>query len=461
MITPASFQNRVVNRSGQLGQDACQIMAAAIQAVDPYQRVMDQIRTDGEGLSLGGQRFSRKDYDRIFLIGFGKASVPMAQAVLDSLPGQIELARVITKAPEFLQVAGYQERLEVTLGGHPLPTDASVESTQTLLASLPEFTDRDLVLVVISGGGSALFTAPLGGITLDDLQVMTTLLLRSGADIQEINTLRKHIDQVKGGRLAVRLAPATVQTWILSDVIGDRLDMIASGPTTADPTTFTDAWSIIQKYHLEEALPGSITAVIQAGLAGVIPETLKETDLAKLKVFNHLVGTNIKAALAARDRALALGYHSQVISSHLTGLTADVAELLFGIIQTELTYEQPLKRPFCLILGGETTVRVTGNGKGGRNQDLVLRMVPKLAGSQNLLFISMATDGEDGPTDAAGAASDAKAFRDGAGELELNIDTYINTNNAYEYLDKTGALIKSGATGTNVNDLILILAGTT
>ena len=454
MITPASLKNKVIERNGRLGKDACQILAAAVNAVDPYACVLDHLTWDGSDLLIGEDRVSSREYDKVFVIGFGKASVPMAKAALDRFKGKVEFAKVITKASSFLDENGYLDKLEVAIGGHPVPDENSIQATRMLLSSLPTFTSRDLVIVVISGGGSALFASPLGDVTLDDLQIMTNLLLRCGAEIQEINTLRKHMDGVKGGRLAERLSPACVHTLILSDVIGDRMDMIASGPTVADPTTYSDAWKIIKKYHLEDEMPQTILSLIQDGIDGSIPETLKEKDLAGLCLNNHLVGTNRIASQAALKEAMRLGYHSQVVSNTLTGLTKDVSKMLAQRIGDTDDSE----RPYCLIYGGETTVKVIGDGLGGRNQDLVLRMVSKLAGQSDLLFISFATDGEDGPTDAAGAASDTVVYDDGT-EKFLDLATYIITNNSYEYLDMVGALIKTGPTGTNVNDLILIIAG--
>jgi hydroxypyruvate reductase len=383
----------------------------------------------------------------------------MAKAVVDLLGDLLNLAVVVTKDPQFKTAQGYRGKLDVLLGGHPVPNADSVDSTQAVLDQLPVFTKRDLVLVMISGGGSALFTNPMPGITLEDMRKLTELLLKSGADIQEINTLRKHLDQVKGGRLAARMSPARVHTLILSDVIGDRLDMIASGPTVPDPTTFQDAWDVVTKYHLKDNLPASIPQFLEEGNVGEQPETLKQAQFDKMQVGNHLIATNVKAALAARKRAEVLNYESLVISTHLTGLTPSVAEFLSGIIQTEVETDLPARKPTCLIFGGETTVKVVGDGKGGRNQDLVLHMVSALAGYQDVLFISLATDGEDGPTDAAGAASDALVYRDGASVMGLNIDTYISTNNSYGYFNQVGGLIRTGATGTNVNDLIFVLAG--
>ena len=454
LITPESFTNSVIKRNGHLGQDACQILASAVQAVDPYHCVLNQLKRVGNDFIIENDQISIQELDRVFVIGFGKASVPMAKAVLDRFQGKVALARVITKAPEMLAEAGYQNKLEVLIGGHPLPDNNSILATKILLVGLPQFTSRDLVIVLISGGGSALFTSPLGDITLDDLQAMTSLMLRSGADIQEINILRKHIDGVKGGRLAAMLSPARIHTLILSDVIGDRLDMIASGPTVADPTTFADAWEIIKKYHLMDEMPETILSLIKDGMEKRTPETLKEKDLEELQLHNHLVGTNRIASQAAYKESKRLGYNCQVRSNTLTGLTSDVAVTL----DMDIREMKQIDKPYCLIYGGETTVKVVGNGLGGRNQDLALHMVSKIRDQKDLLFISFATDGEDGPTDAAGAASDAMVFAEGT-KLSLEVTTYIDTNNAYEYFNQLGGLIITGSTGTNVNDLILILAG--
>jgi len=455
-IGPESFENIVLRRNGKLGHAAAEVMAAALNAVDPYSCVQSHLVRDGEELEINGESVGLADIGRIYLVGIGKASVPMAKAVLDCLGDLIEKALVVTKDAKFQAEAGFRDKLEVYLGGHPVPTARSVNATQEILARIPPLNTDDLVIMVVSGGGSALFTDPVEGISLSDLQSLTTLLLKSGADIQEINTIRKHLDAVKGGRLAARWSPAQVQTLILSDVIGDDLDMIASGPTVADPTSFADAWGVIEKYGLVQSLPQSIREILQKRMAGEITETVKPAQFQKLRVKNHLVGTNHLAAAAAKERAEELGYQTEILTTTLTGTTDVVAEALAGTIRERIAAREAEKQPCCLILGGETTVNVTGTGKGGRNQDLVMRMVPFLSTVEGLLFISLATDGDDGPTDAAGAAADAFVLGDGRDEKGLEIESYIANNDAYDYLQKTGCLIMTGATGTNVNDLIFI-----
>ncbi len=456
-LRAGDFLNRIFDRNGKMGRDACEILAAALHAVNPYQCIQDCVRWVDDHLIINQQTIHLNDINRVFVIGFGKASVPMAGALIDLIEDRITSANVITKDSSFLNEEGFGKRLKIYQGGHPFPDENSIASTRSLLESLPRFTDQDLVLIVISGGGSALFTAPMPGISLPQLRKTTELLLKCGADIQEINTIRKHLDLVKGGRFAQMLQPARIHALILSDVIGDRLDMIASGPTSPDPTTYQDAIDVIERYHLRGKIPRPILRILESGVTGEIKETLKPGWLPKGSVHHHLVGTNLKAVQAARLKAESLGYHCQIISKHLTGLTTQVADQMEEIIQGVLTNDEPVEHPICLLFGGETTVQVTGSGLGGRNQDLVLRMVPKLAGKQDILFVSLATDGEDGPTDAAGAASDAEILREGAVGLGLDVHTDIANNNSYRYLNEIGALIKTGSTGTNVNDLIIIL----
>ena len=451
------MNNVVFKRNGKMGEHARKIINAAIQAVDPYKCVMNTIRIENGQLIINEHRLSLENFGRVFLIGLGKSAVPMAKGMIDIFGTRLDSAVVITKDKKFLEADGYKNRLVVHLGGHPVPSSASITGTKAVLKSLPKLNKRDLVLVLISGGGSALFTQPVEGVSLDDLQVLTQTLLKCGADINEINTLRKHLDRVKGGRLALRLQPAMVKTFILSDVIGDPLDMIASGPTVIDPTTYGEALAILKKYNIKPQIPSSILTYLSKGLAGQEPETPKLGDISPERVQNFLIGTNFKALSAGRNCAKALGYHTLIISSHLTGKTDDVAEFLEGIIKTESGYNQPVESPWCLLFGGETTVNVLGQGLGGRNQDLVLKMVERIRNIKRLLFVSFATDGDDGPTDAAGAVCDGLVFADAEKVIKLSLQHYIAENDSYHFHQKVGSLIKTGSTGTNVNDLILIL----
>ena len=451
------MNNVVFERNGSLGEDARKILDSAIRVVDPYKCVQNNISVSNGKISIGGQKLELNRLDRIFVIGLGKSAVPMAKGIIDLLDTRLSAAVVITKDKKFLDADGYKNRLVVLLGGHPVPTSASIAGTKTVIESFPQLKENDLVLVLISGGGSALFTQTVADVTLDDMQLLTQVLLKCGADINEINTLRKHLDQVKGGRLALRLRPAMVKTLILSDVIGDPLDMIASGPTVMDPTTYAEALAILEKYKVKPQIPSSITSYLSKGIRGQEPETPKPGDISSERVQNILIGTNYKALDEGRKCAQDLGYDSLIISSHLTGKTDHVAEFLGGIIKTEIGYNQPLKSPWCLLFGGETTVNVQGQGLGGRNQDLVMKMVERIRNIKGLLFVSFATDGDDGPTDAAGAVCDGLVYGEARKVHQMKLQHYIAENDSYHFHQKIGGLIKTGSTGTNVNDLIVIL----
>lgn len=456
LISPELFKNAVLNRSGALGDVACQVMATAVSAVNAYQCVRDNVWVKGDRVQFGNSDVDLNKFHRVFLVGFGKASAQMAKALLDQLGDRIDLAKVITKDEIYLTEQGYSGKLQVLIGDHPVPGEQSLEASRALLDDLSSLDEHDLVLVVISGGGSSLFTFPVSGISLADVQAATQVLLRSGAEITEINTIRKHLDRVKGGQLARVLFPAEVHTLILSDVVGDRLDMIASGPTAPDPTTFSDALEIIQKYDLWNDLPKTIVSHLKNGRDGKIQETPKPGDRALVRIQNHLVGTNLIACQAAKRCAEELGYESEIVSSQLTGLTQNVAEVMKNMIRSVIELEEPIKPPCCIIFGGETTVEVKGEGLGGRNQDLALHMVRTMSEYPETLFISLATDGEDGPTDAAGAVVDSEVLKNGEQIQHVDLNEMIRNNDSYHYFQKTGGLIKIGPTGTNVNDLILL-----
>lgn len=451
------FSNKIFCRNKKIGEDACEILAHAIYAVDPYVSVSNMINLHEHHLNFNTKVIDLNNIDRIYVIGFGKASVPMAQALLDKLGKKINDAMVITKDEKFLSVAKDYDNFTILIGGHPIPNQDSVKSTQIMLNSLPEFTEKDFVFVLVSGGGSALFTKPVQGVSLEDLQFLTQSLLQCGAGIYEINTLRKHLDLVKGGRLAQRLQPAVVETIILSDVIGDRLDVIASGPTVPDPTTYKDAIEVLQRYKIFDRVPLGIIRSLEQGYAGDFPETLKPENPHNILIDYHLIGSNLIAAKAARGYAEKCGYQAKVLTTEITERTDQVADYLQTKIDAELKTGSPLAKPLCLIFGGEPTVLVTGDGLGGRNMDLALRMVSKIAGKEGILFTSFATDGEDGPTDAAGAVIDGNVYDEAVNVLGLSLEDTIKDSNSYHFFEKIGGLIKTGATGTNVNDLILIL----
>jgi glycerate 2-kinase len=305
-----------------------------------------------------------------------------------------------------------------------------------------------------------LMTLPVAGVSLEDLQRLTRILLGCGATINEINTIRKHISQLKGGQLAQLASPASVISLILSDVVGDPLAVIASGPTVPDPSTFEEAWSILNRYQIADDIPASITRHLRAGLDGHIPDTPKPADPVFERVQNVVIGNNRLAASAAAQKARELGFDTMLLSTFVEGEAREVAKVVAGLAKGLIRDEtmapdgKPVKKPACLIMGGETTVTLRGNGRGGRNQELALSAALSVAGWEGILIASLATDGTDGPTDAAGAFADGDTVARAA-RLGLDAQAYLNRNDSYHFFEKLDDLLKTGATQTNVNDLIL------
>jgi hydroxypyruvate reductase len=315
---------------------------------------------------------------------------------------------------------------------------------------------KDHVLVLLSGGASALMPLPVEGITLRDVQQLTDLLLRSGATIQELNAVRKHIDQLKGGQLARLAAPASLTSLLLSDVIGDSLDVIASGPTAPDPSTFANAWDVLARRNLLQATPPGVVERLRAGMRGEVPDTPKAGDPIFARVTHTLVGSNRQAALAAVQAARDRGYNTLLLTTFLQGEARQVGLMLAGLALGIRAHGDPLPPPACLVLGGETTVTVRGSGKGGRNQELALAAALALEGIPSVVIMSLATDGTDGPTDAAGGIVDGGTLQ---AIEQAGFDPYheLENNNAYPVLEAAGAFLKTGPTGTNVNDLLFVL----
>ena len=447
---------------------AWQIMRTALQAVEPGAAVRRHLRLEGAclvvdlGPPMGEVRtYDLSQFERVFVVGGGKAGAPMLEATAAVLNGRLSAGIIIVKH-------GYAGRgspagpVEIVQAGHPVPDEAGLQGAQRLAELLRRTTARDLVICLISGGGSALMTLPVDGISLADLQTLTRMLLACGATINEINAVRKHLSQLKGGQLARLAAPAPVISLILSDVVGDVLDVIASGPTVPDASTFADAWSVLARYGVVDSVPGSITAHLRSGLAGTVAETPKPGDAVFERVQNVVVGSNRIAARAAADAAYRLGYRAMMLTTFLEGEAREagkvVAALTKGVARGEALYppDAPLEPPACLILGGETTVTLRGDGKGGRNQEMALAASIALSGWPDVLVACLGTDGSDGPTDAAGAFAEGETVQRGAG-LGLNAAEYLDRNDAYHFFERLGDLIVTGPTQTNVNDLIVVL----
>lgn len=433
------------------GAAITRILAASIQAVEPAAAVSNFLARHGNKLTVVDHEYDLAAFKRIFLIGCGKAGAPMASAAQKILADRLSGGVVIVKEGHAAPVPG----VEILEAGHPIPTHASVVNTGRMLRFAEGARPDDLVICVISGGGSALLTSPVEGITLDEIQDLTGQLLACGATIHEVNTVRKHIDSVKGGGLAALLAPATIITLVLSDVDGDPLDRIASGPTAPDPSTFQDAWKVIERYDIVEKIPKSIVRHLKVGLNGVIADTPKPGNPMFACVNNVIVGSNRQAAHAALLQADTEGFHAMLLTTHLNGEARHVSEVLAAIGRQIVETGEPLNRPACLIAGGETTVTLHGKGRGGRNQELALAAVQAISGLDRIAMVALGTDGGDGPTDAAGAVVTGETLMR-AHLAGLDPSAYLADNDAYNFFKALGDLLITGPTFTNVNDLVFI-----
>lgn len=433
------------------------IFKSSLKAVDPYEAVKRFVRLKGETLHLGREKTGSREidlrtFDRILVVGGGKATAPMAGALEDILGSRIRQGIVNVKYG-FTRVLS---RIEIIEAGHPLPDENGVLGTRKILELLDGAGEKDLIFSLISGGGSALLSRPAGNISLEESQAVTRMLLECGASIDEINALRKHISLSKGGQMARAAFPATTINLMLSDVVGDKMDVIASGPFVPDTSTFGMVGEVIRKYELRD-VPTNVETHLKAGAKGELPETPKEGDPAFDRVFNFIVGSNILALEAAQRAAGSLGYKTLVLSSMVEGETREVARVHTAIAKEVLKTKHPIPPPACIVTGGETTVTIRGKGLGGRNQEFCLAAAMDLAqAAPRIVVLSGGTDGNDGPTDAAGAIVDAFTLKRG-GETGMNALDFLNNNDAYHFLKETGDLLLTGPTNTNVMDVRLLL----
>lgn len=441
-------------RVRELRQSAREIFDAAVRAVDPAEAIRRHLVRQGDRLTIGGEAVDLQGVRRIVAVGLGKAGAPMAAAVEEILGDRIEQGVVVTKYGHLQPT----RTIRIHEAGHPMPDDAGIAGAQAVLDQVHGLGSDDLVLVLISGGGSALTPAPVAGITLAEKQALTKALLACGADIREMNALRKHISRIKGGQLARAAAPARVFTLILSDIVGDPLDAIASGPTVPDPRTYADALAILDKYRIRQGIPSSIRTHLEAGAAGRIPETPKPDDPLFRRVRSVMVASNIQALEAAKAEAHRLGFQAMVLSSFIEGETREIARMHAALALEVRASGNPLTPPVCLITGGETTVTLKGTGKGGRNQEFALAAALDIAGLPDVVVLSAGTDGTDGPTDAAGALADGHTVSRAIG-LGLAPRVALDGNDAYPFFQRLGDLVMTGPTRTNVMDVRLVLVG--
>lgn len=437
---------------------ALQVVEAALAAVDPAKAVRQVVSFDATTaqLTVAGRNYDLNAFDRIIVVGAGKAGTPMAAAIYSILGNRVTDGAINVKYGH-LDAELETGPIAIQEAGHPILDEAGIAGTRQILRLLQNLTSRDLVIALFSGGGSALMELPVDGVTLADMQAVSDALLRAGATINQLNAVRKHLSQVKGGNLARLAGPATVISLIVSDVVGSPLDVIASGPTAPDSSTFAAAWQVLTDFNLTEVgpLPASVVAHLQQGLAGTIADTPKSDDKLFEKVQNVIVADNRVAAMAAAAKAQELGLQTLLLSTYVEGEAREVARVLAGLTKEILTFNQPIARPACILVGGETTVTVRGNGKGGRNQELGLAFALALVGYRDFLLVPLATDGTDGPTDAAGAiVEDSTLAR--ATNLNLDAADFLRRNDAYNFFSQLNDLLLIGPTNTNVNDLTLL-----
>jgi hydroxypyruvate reductase/glycerate 2-kinase len=422
-------------------ETAKRIFVAALEAADPRRAVHHHQGAISDILN-------QQDYRTMRVAGFGKAACVMASAMEELFHDRIDRGIVIAPHGHCPEAHALQ-KIRLYEGGHPVPDENGLAGTAEIVQLLKGSNERALVVCLVSGGGSALLVSPHEGISLTDKKQVTRLLLNAGADIYELNTVRKHLSRVKGGMLAKIAYPARVVSLIISDVVGDKLDIIASGPTSPDDSTFHDALQVIEKYSIAPVVPGSVIAVLTRGAQGMVPETPKRGNAIFDNVDNIIIAGNRIALEAARAEAERLGYPAEIITAALTG---EAREAGTRLAQRALG----MKRPACLISGGETTVTVTGSGIGGRNLELALAFAQEIRDVPGITLLSAGTDGTDGSADAAGALVDGETMAR-AGTKGLDPDAYLAENDSYNFFKQVGGLLITGPTGTNVMDVQIII----
>ena len=436
-----------------LAEHAQAILQAALRAADAEGAVRRTLRCCGDELAVGPLRLDLREFRHVWVVGFGKASARMARAVEEALGGRLDGGLVVTQHGHGVPL----RRVEVLEASHPLPGPEGEAAARRVLQLVQSAGEDDLLLCVISGGGSALMPLPAEGVTLQDKVAVTDLLLRSGARIQEVNAVRKHLSAVKGGRLAQAAYPARTVGLVVSDVVGNQLDTVSSGPLSPDPTTYQEALRVLERYGLVERVPDPVRRHLERGAAGEVPETPKPGDPVFDRVTLLVVASVVEAVEAARLAAQDLGYRAVVLTTSLEGEAREVGRVVAAVAREEVLQDRPVRKPACLIFGGETTVTIRGPGRGGRNQELALAAAVGLENLSGVLVAGFATDGADGPTDAAGAFAHGGTVQLGR-SLGMEAERYLAANDSYAFFQAAGGLVRTGPTGTNVNDLVLVLA---
>lgn len=431
-------------------QKATEIFLAGVESVKPENLIKRFVSIEQYNLQIENFQFDLSTIANIYIVGVGKASAAMAQTIESILGSRITEGHIITKYAHAVSL----QFIGITEAGHPVPDENGIKGTEIIMSIAKKAEKNDLLICLISGGGSALLTDVPEGCSLDDLKDLNNILLKSGAAIFEMNCIRKHLSKVKGGLLAKTAYPSRVMSLILSDVIGDPLDVIASGPTAHDPSTYADAISIINKYNIKNEIPIQIYQLLEDGVNNKRQETLKESDEALELTSNLIIGTNKLALKIAKQKAALFGYETKIITDKLEGNVMDVAKYIMDSIKNAT--KENIHENTCLLFAGESTIKVEGEGLGGRNQHLALSFAKLLEDEPGITFLSAGTDGTDGPTDAAGAVVDSFTSEI-ASNLQLNMEQYINNCDSYHFFQEVGGLVKTGPTQTNVMDLMVVL----
>lgn len=428
------------------------LVDTGLAAVAPDGAVMRHLRLEGDTLHADGRQWNLRAYKHVYVLGAGKGAAPMAAALENLLGARITDGLVIVKHDHGLPLA----RIRLAEAAHPVPDQAGMDSATEIVRMAARATQDDLIICLFTGGASALTPALCPGVSLEDLRTLTGLLLECGATIHEINTVRKHLSAFSGGRLVQAAFPAPVLSLIVSDVVGDNLDVIASGPTVPDTSTFADCSAIMDKFALWPRLPASISERLRQGLAGTIAETPKPGDPVFASVTTLLVATITQALEAAAREAAARGYATRILRADMTGEAREQAAALVEEARRVARAMQPGDAPICLLAGGETTVTLRGKGLGGRNQEMALAASLLLDGDARIAMVCAGTDGTDGPTDAAGGFADGFAAGR-AREIGLDLTASLQNNDSYHALDALGTLLRTGPTRTNVMDMVAVL----
>jgi hydroxypyruvate reductase len=430
-------------------KDANLIIQHIIDCIYPANAVDSFVSFDGSSLAVGDLPLDLDEFSSVHVLAGGKAACAMADAIETILGDRITGGLVSTKYGHSCEL----RTLPILEAAHPIPDENSIKCAEETMKIASGLGKDDLLLVLISGGASSIWCSPAENITLDDKQSVTSQLLSCGATIRELNTVRKHLSGIKGGRLAEAAYPARVVSLILSDVIGDDLTSIASGPTVGDPSTFGDAMYILAKYHIRRSTPAGALSYLEAGMHGHVketPTTVSDSD------FQVIIGSNKLAKDAAESLGHSLGYNTHVIEDPVMGEARDAAARLCNLAKNIKAGNGPVNPPALLIAGGETTVTVKGHGKGGRNQEMALAAAIELEHIDGIFFLSFATDGTDGPTDAAGAFADSTTAQH-AHQRNLHIEAFLDNNDSYNFFRRLDDLIVTGPTGSNVMDIQLVI----